>query len=493
MMLKSLIIHERQFGLLLASLVAGVLFTSGAVTSAQQNCTDDGSGPFGSLLDVEEFNQAVKALPPAAFLTPRVQPPLPSHAYLSNLPAVSQQGTAAMPGSPGSCEAQSFGYGLGSYTAARRPDGLPKWIAALPENSISAAYLFAWGITNRYAQCPKGEALPYLNHLVGFGAPTRARVPYEPDCSYFESTIPQQRGFPDNYPDMKRFRIGSYAVFNISNDSHAAVQRIKEYIARGQAVAFSGYVLCGYGLNLPMQDGVIYETSYIIGQNGQPAGHGQVVVGYDDDVGTSGNQGALLIQNSFGTDWPASAGATSSIAPPGMAYWSYNSFEQTQQLAAVAYPRAPGPPAGVRLSGGRHAPLASITSAFQWAPDAPSAVYLILTHFFQEPVTLSQISLTEPGRQAVTATGGYGQNISTGYTYFQRTDGHAFVSGNWALSLQGTDIRGNPVAYTASIQVGEAEPNSPPETSMAGQTITDSTGAVAELSREQFVGHSFEF
>ena len=177
--------------------------------------------------------------------------------------------------------------------------------------------------------------------------------------------------------------MGSFATFNIGNDPQAALQRIKEYIANGQAVAFSGYVLCGYGTNLPMQDGVIYETSYIIGANGQPAGHGQLVVGYDDNVGTPEDQGALLIQNSFGTGWPASAGATSSLAPPGMAYWSYNSFEQMQHLAAVAYPRASGPRAGVRLSGSRRAPLASITGAFQWAPDGPPPkAYLILTHFF---------------------------------------------------------------------------------------------------------------
>jgi hypothetical protein len=482
MLLQSRTAQLRKLAFLPTSLIAAVLFASECATSAQQNCTDDGSGTFGSVLDFDEFNNAVQALPPAAFLTPRIQPWLPPSSYLGNLPAVSQQGTAAMPGSPGSCEAQSFGYGLGSYTAARRPDNSPKWIAALPANSVSAAYLFAWGIASGYAQCPKGEALPYLNHLVGLGAPTRARVPYEPDCSYFESTIPQQRGFPDDYPDMKRFRIGSYGAFNI-HDNPQALQRIKQYIANGQAVAFSGYVLCGYGLNLPMQDGVIYETSYVIGQNGQPPGQGQVVVGYDDNVGTPGNEGALLIQNSFGTDWPASAGATSSIAPLGMAYWSYNSFEQTQKLAAVAYPRDPGPPAGVRLSGSRHAPLASITSAFQWAPDGPSPkAYLILTHFFQEPVLLSHVSLTEPGGQAITATGRYGQNLSTGYTYLQRTDGNAFLSGRWAVSLEGTDMSRNPVTYTGSIEVGPSEPTSVPEASMAGQTITDSNGSVAALT-----------
>jgi len=166
-----------------------------------------------------------------------------------------------------------------------------------------------------------------------------------------------------------------------------------------------------------------------------------------------------------------------------MAYWSYNSFEQTQHLAAVAYPRASGPPAGVRLSGSRRAPLASIIGAFQWAPDGPpQKAYLILTHFFQDPVLLSHVSLTEPGGQAITATGNYGQNLSTGYTYLQRTDGNTFISGMWAVSLQSTDMNGSPVTYTGSIEVGQSEPNSLPEASMAGQTITDSTGAVAWLS-----------
>jgi hypothetical protein len=65
---------------------------------------------------------------PAAFhIPPLAAPKLGSQAFLSNLPAVSQQGTAASPGSPGSCEAQSFGYGLGSYTAALDQNGLPKW------------------------------------------------------------------------------------------------------------------------------------------------------------------------------------------------------------------------------------------------------------------------------------------------------------------------------------------------------------------------------
>jgi hypothetical protein len=170
---KSLVTEDRKFGLILLPLIATVLLASAGAVSAQ-TCTDDGSGWYGSLLDCEEFNGVVKALPPAAFLTPRIQPALPSHVYLSNLPAVAEQQPI------GSCEAESFGYGLGSYTAARLPDGSHKWFAALASNSMSAAYLFAWGIFSEFAQCPRGgQALPYLNHLVGFGAPTRGRIPYQ--------------------------------------------------------------------------------------------------------------------------------------------------------------------------------------------------------------------------------------------------------------------------------------------------------------------------
>jgi hypothetical protein len=73
---------------------------------------------------------------------------------------------------------------------------------------------------------------------VKFGLASRARVPYQPNCPYLD-TIPDQADFPDDYPAMHRFRIGSYAVLNIQKNPHA-LQLIKEYIANCQAVAFSG-------------------------------------------------------------------------------------------------------------------------------------------------------------------------------------------------------------------------------------------------------------
>ena len=80
---KLLITQNRTIYFVLLPLVAGVLLVLSGIARAQ-NCTDDGSGPYGSLLDHRELNQAVQALPPAAFLTPPVQPPLPPHAYLYN-------------------------------------------------------------------------------------------------------------------------------------------------------------------------------------------------------------------------------------------------------------------------------------------------------------------------------------------------------------------------------------------------------------------------
>jgi hypothetical protein len=105
-------------------------------------------------------------------------------------------------------------------------------------------------------------------------------------------------------------------------------------------------------------------------------------------------------------------------------------------------------------------------------------------HFFQDPVLLSTITLTEPSGGKIAATGAYGQYISTGYSYLTRTDGRAFLSGSWTVSLEGTDVNRKKVAYTATVPVASPQPRTPTPrgASMAGQTITDSTGSVALLS-----------
>jgi hypothetical protein len=252
---------------------------------------------------------------------------------LTNLPVVSRQGTKDNPGSPGSCEAQSFGYGLGSYTAARNPDGSVKWNPASPELSVSPAFLYqqtqreeraAGQCGDQQCICPGGsEATPYLARLIAFGAPSRAEVPYEPDCCYLDAI-----DLARTYPDATRFRIGSFATFGIDPSQAGVIQLIKQYVANGQVVAFSGLVLQGYDTPA-FTGGVLAGVATI-----PDSGHGQIVVGYDDAVGSPTAPGAFLVQNSFGEEWPGARSGSS--APPGRAYWPYATVLATQSVAAVA-------------------------------------------------------------------------------------------------------------------------------------------------------------
>jgi hypothetical protein len=166
-----------------------------------------------------------------------------------------------------------------------------------------------------------------------------------------------------------------------------------------------------------------------------------------------------------------------------MAYWSYKSFEKTQLLAAVAYPRLTSfTGAPVLRSNSSSAPTAAIMRAFQWAPSDQPGAYLILIHFFREPVFLDNVVLTEPGSSPVTATAVYRQYISSGYSYLKRTDSNAFLAGTYKLTLNGHDALGQAITYTGSVKIGAARPAKPQGKSMAGQSITGSTGAPATLS-----------
>lgn len=457
-----------------AALTAALL----ALAAAIHGCSDDvtppqaDNGEYGSLVNAEEFANAAQALPPAALTDPpsAITVPQRTSRTLTNLPAIAMQGTPAHLGSPGSCEAQSFAYGLGSYTAARNPDYSVKWDASQPQNEVSAAYQFALAINNGFAKCSGGLAKPYLGRIAGFGSPSVQDVPYEPSCAYFASV-----DLDKPYPNATRLRVGSFATFAITPAN--GIQRIKEYVANQQAVAFSGSVYNGYGNagGPPLTDGYFYAPQDLKFSGG----HGQLVVGFDDDQGATGRTpGVLLIQNSFGTAWPAS----DSKAPRGMLYWSYETFTRTQQLAAVAYPYDPSPPSGTILTANDpRAPVASIKRAYQWAPTAAGDVWLILIHHLADPVRITQVGMTEPGAGGRTAIGGYGQFLSWGYTYFRRTDGKAFLPGVYQIKYQAQTLDGQAVAYTGSVTVGVPLPNNPAAASFAaaGNGLFDSLGQVA--------------
>lgn len=429
--------------------------------------TDDSQGHYGSLLNEAEFEASPNALPPEALTTPPSNPiSLPTSVRLTNLPAIAQQGTDKVYGSPGSCEAQSFARGLGSYTAARNPDGSQRWDASQPQNEVSAAYMYRYLHSLEGKSCPQGSgATGYLLRLIGHGSPSAQDIPYKPLCPYLDGI-----SLDPNFPNEIRFGLGSYTTFKIRENPNDPVMMIKKLLAAGNAVAFSGLVLQNYKTPT-FTNGVIYGTETIAG-----SGHGQLVVGYDDTVGDPAKPGAFLIQNSFGKIWPATG--SGSTAPPGMAWWSYDTFSQTQGLAATAYPREQAAVLGTTLaSTPTTAPTMTISRANQWCAEGGTAqASLILMAHMSAPVNVQTVTITEPGT-GTTVAGKYGTDLADGYMYFTRTDGNQFLAGNYTVTITALTSTDSSVTYTGTVSVGEASPARPPAAAVSASTVvTDSVG-----------------
>jgi len=453
-----------------ASLLSAAVLLGGATAARAASC--EASANYGVVLSLSDIVNAVKALPPQALTGKKGKPvgKLPKQAMLSNLPAVAQQGSSAEPGYPGTCEAQSYGYGLGSYTAARTSTGAQKWDASQPQNSASAAWLYALIQKRAGRQCPQGSrSLDYLEQLAGAGAPSRTQVPYQSNCTYLNNINTGDR------PSMTRFLIGSYAVIPVTGNA-GAVDQIRAHVQSGQAVAFTGSVLCGYAKRPAFKSGVIYETAVV-----PNSGHGQLIVGYDDKAGKDKERGALLVQNSFGLNWPPSG--SGSAAPPGQAYWSYGTFSATQAMAAVAYP-VPDTLGKLRLGASVvNATTATVVRSYQWTPKTDdTSVYLIVDLAFAGPLKLNEVWLQEPG-SSYEVRAVYGQHISAGYAYLKRSDGKSFLAGEYKLTLKTTPLVGSAVTYTGKIKVKKLKKSGDisPAT-MQGATILGPTGAVVTVN-----------
>lgn len=449
--------------------IFGVL--SAADTDPTDLHPDDKLGLYGALSTDATVHQAFAL--PAAALAPfdtHVITSIPSSALLTGLPPIGTQGKESNLGSPGSCEAWSFGYGLGSYTASRRPNRTLRFDATQSQNTASAAYLYMAQLSEIGQTCPKGTgAIWYLERLVTTGAPSTTQVPYKACCSCLES-IDLGRSFSD----LSKFQIGSFAQIQLGQ-SPDVLNRMKAYLANGQAIAFSGLVLQGYATAPVIANGVMTNSTPIAN-----SGHGQLIVGYDDTKGDPSSPGAFLVQNSFGSSWPCTqAGLTGTACTnPGQIWWPYQTWLATQSYAAIAFPVNPNGTTGLGLLTGAStnpstAPTAAIAKAWQWTPTGSSGQSaLILWHEFSQPVKLVSITLTEPST-TTTATIPFDQSIRSGYTYASRFDSHAFLHGTWQVSIAATALDGTALSYSGSITVPATTPNaSLSETSMSGVELT---------------------
>jgi hypothetical protein len=417
------------------------------------------NGQFGADVSGADLNGVQRALSPDALVgtvmsVQNAAPPGARRVVLDNLPTISTQGVPGSVGDPGSCEAQSFGYCLGAYTAARNPDGSRKWSAGDPANQPSAAWLYQWAhqVYKPGKTCPSGSpAACYAIELVTAGAPSTATDPYNPSgattvvgvCSYIESLNVTSPG-----PNASRLLVGSYKAFpGLMNQRAQYLDTFKALIRNGHAIAFSGRVAKEYCIQSPplVNGAFTMPKGYIAG-----SGHGQVIVGYDD---SKGPRGAFLVQNSFGPGW--NPGPSDDPGRNGRIWWGYEAWFKSQSYAIVMYPNLHEPPFGHKLhpSGGSGAVNIFVRSAKRYSEDGKH--YAILVLHANAAITLSKVEIvgknvkiageTSPTAQAVAET------MRFGYTYVRRAT--AFPPGEYDATLTTTTEGGQSVTYRGPIEI----------------------------------------
>lgn len=417
---------------------------------------DPENGNWGEALTASDTRGALTGLSPSALLgTPlgvkNAASASAGAVILTNLPTVSAQGVPGHLGSPGSCEAQSFGYCLGAYTAARNPDGSVKWSAADAANQPSAAWLYQFEhhVDEHDARvCPQGSgAKQYLDRLVSDGAPSAAEIPYNPhdvttvsaECGYIKAIDVAASG-----TNPRHLTIGSYKIFaNIVNGKATYLSQFKELIRHGHAIAFTGKVAKKYGVESPQ----LTNDAFTAPNGFNPkSGHGQVIVGFDD---AKGPHGAFLVQNSFGSGW--NPGPASDPGRNGRIWWDYDAFFVTQHYAAIAFPHVETLPmtGAVTLQpndpGAPHFAIAGAS-----LHEERAAHHLVLVTHASDALTITGLQVR--GRKGRVTSAALNETTRFGYQYVSRR-GKPFGPGTYQVRYAARTRAGKPVTYTGSVTV----------------------------------------
>ncbi|MDP3553054.1 C1 family peptidase [Methylocystis sp.] len=201
------------------------------------------------------------------------------------LPPPQAQGTSKHIGSPGSCAAWATTYGLATFTAAQNSQTPPSdgSLQASPAH-IYIEVMKCYGAT----QCQGSRLGSYLDLLCQDGTPNWATAPYTPNCSTLWSS------YDPNATIDTSFQIPGWAMVETSD-----LDSVKTVIANGGALCYGTALNSAFiaydGSPSPMNG----PFDKIKNPDGGLVGHCMLIIGYDD------SQGAILIQNSFGTDWGA--------------------------------------------------------------------------------------------------------------------------------------------------------------------------------------------
>lgn len=444
--------------LVAASCTLAVSSPGATLAAGRRRIADPELGQWGAAIGTRDVTGVLSALSPRA-LEGTVLATSPGAAesanavILTNLPSIATQGVPGHVGSPGSCEAQSFGYCLGAYTAARNPNGSAKWSAADPANQPSAAWLYQWEhqvVEHDARVCPKGSgAKPYLDRLVADGAPSSAQVPYDP---HDYGTVPAECTYITGvdvgkiWPGEGRLMIGSYKVFpNVVHQKATYLAQFKDLIRHGHAIAFTGLVAKQYGVASPqLTNGVWTAPSGFITKSG----HGQVIVGFDD---SRGPHGAFLVQNSFGPDW--NAGPASDHGRNGRIWWDYDAFFASQKYAAIAFPAPPADlltrsNATTLQSDDPGAPHFAIVNAVPHSEG--NAHHLVLVTHASDALTVTGLHVRGPAGHVFSAK--LNESMRLGYQYVRR-GGRPFAPGTYGVTYTARTRSGRTVTYRGTVRV----------------------------------------
>ncbi len=261
---------------------------------------------------------------PLAILTDSSAPPISAIVSTNFLPPVGRQGTTNAPGSPGSCAAWASTYGLATFTAAKRGN----YSSTNSSQWASPAYFYIKVLEqNGLASnaCSGSQLASYFHRLAQGGAPSMQTAPYVASCTNLWSDYGGQT-------------IPSDSVFGVTNIAAVAITNltaIKRIIASNRVLAYGTRLYTRWGA---YQGEVMpYVGTGVIAKqpNGKPVGHCMLIIGYDD------TQGAILIQNSEGSNW----GGTIDGSPPNaertnagyvwMAYETFTALAQGQAFFHV--------------------------------------------------------------------------------------------------------------------------------------------------------------
>jgi hypothetical protein len=438
---------RRKLFLMGAGATALAAAPASGLTATLSVYADLKNGKFGADLTGTDFRGVLTGLIPASVSGTSLEvtnaaPSSATRVVLDNLPTVATQGVPGSVGDPGSCEAQSFGYCLGAYTAARNPSGTRKWSAAEPANQPSAAWLYQWLHVQQHKTCPDGsEAVPYARKLVATGCPSAATDPYNPHhatkvgaiCKYISGLDVDDPG-----SGADRFLIGSYKAFgSIRGKESQYLDTFKALIRNGHAIAFSGLVPKQYCIaSPPLTDGAfIAPAGFIAG-----SGHGQVIVGFDDSKGPNG---AFLVQNSFGPGWNAGTGEGFN----GRIWFGYAQWFASQGLALIEFPNSDAAPSGVRLTASGAGPELYVRESKTYQQGGNS--YLMLILHAKNAVNIKTLSVTGP--KGLTTTQTLDELVRFGYAYVERKP--AFHRGRYKLKISATAMDGNNLTYHGNVQV----------------------------------------